>query len=263
MRIRMVALIAGALLSVGSAQLAAQSPVASFIGTVLSDSAERPIANATVELTDIGMSAKSDSVGDFTMSGIPAGAHQVEVRAANYMLLSVVITFGQNETVARDFLLQRGTDVRLLIDRAKIAAVTNRLSEFESRRRMKSGHYLTQADFAKSGGRQLSDILVSKVPGLQAVSNNGERSMATSSRGKSTARSTPGEDGKQKQCYVQIIIDGVVRYRSTPGEKLFNIDAVNPAHVQGIEFYTVAQTPLQFNSTGSATCGTLLIWQTT
>jgi hypothetical protein len=51
-----------------------------------------------------------------------------------------------------------------------------------------------------------------------------------------------------------------VMYRSTPGEKLFSIDAIDPTDVAAVEFYTVSQTPLQFNSTGGAPCGTLVIW---
>ena len=55
-------------------------------------------------------------------------------------------------------------------------------------------------------------------------------------------------------------MDNIVRYRSTPGEKLFNIDQIDANMVVGVEFYTVSQTPIQFNSTGGAPCGTLIIW---
>ena len=61
-------------------------------------------------------------------------------------------------------------------------------------------------------------------------------------------------------CYVQIIVDDIVRYGSKPGESLFDIDQIDPSTIAAIEYYSVAQLPLQFNRGGNAPCGTLVIW---
>lgn len=244
-------------------QVAARAAVGAIEGTVLSDSLEKPVVGAEVELTDLGLKVSTDSAGNFAIRNVPAGDHRLVIRAADFTLLQATLTFRANETLSRDFLLVPDGELRLKID-SRVARTPEkaRLSEFESRRKTSAGHFLVRADFEDSDGRRaLSNILVSKIPGLRAITNNGERSIATGSRGRISFATVPGESGKQKQCYVQIIVDGIVQYRSAPNEKLFNIDNIDPRLVAAVEFYTVAQTPLQFNSTGGAPCGTLVIWQ--
>ncbi len=59
------------------------------------------------------------------------------------------------------------------------------------------------------------------------------------------------------QCFVQVIVDRMVRYNGI--QPLFNINMLEPGTIAGIEYFTTAQMPAQFNGTGSA-CGTLVIW---
>lgn len=244
-------------------QVAAKLATGGIEGTVLSDSLERPIAGAEVELADLGIKVTTDSAGNFVMREVPVGEHRLVIRAADFTLLQATLTFHANETLTRDFLLVPDGELRLRINSRRARTPDGaRLAEFEGRRKTSAGHFLVRADFEELDGRRaLSNILVSKIPGLRAITNNGERSIATGSRGRISFATVPGESGKQKQCYVQVIIDGIVQYRSAPNEKLFNIDNIDPRLVAAVEFYTVAQTPLQFNSTGGAPCGTLVIWQ--
>ena len=65
--------------------------------------------------------------------------------------------------------------------------------------------------------------------------------------------------GATSQCYVQVIVDGLYRYRGQRGEKLFDINSIAPDHLAGVEYYTVATTPPQYNAS-SARCGTLILW---
>ncbi len=232
-------------------------------GTVLSDSLERPVAKAEVELADLGLKVTTDSAGNFSIKNVPPGEHRLVIRADEFGLLQTTLVFHANETLSRDFLLVRDAELRLKLDKRRVSTPdAARLAEFEARRRTSAGHFLTRADFSEDDGqRALSNILVTKIPGLRVISNNGERSIATGSRGRISFGTMPGESGKQKQCYVQVIVDGIVQYRSALGEKLFNIDNIDSRMVSAVEFYTVSQTPLQFNSTGGAPCGTLVIWQ--
>jgi len=245
------------------AQVASAGARGTIEGTVLSDSLERPVANAEIELTDLGIKATTDSAGNFVIRDVPVGEHRLVIRAAEFALLQTTLTFNPNETLSRDFLLRPENELRLKIDKRNFRnSEAAQLAEFEARRKTSSGHFLTRQDLAgDEGSSSLSNILVSKIPGLRSVSNNGERSIATGSRGRITFATTPGDSKTQKQCYVQVVIDNVVRYRSVPGEKLFNIDSIDPRMVIAVEFYTVAQTPLQFNSTGGSPCGTLVVWQ--
>jgi hypothetical protein len=61
-------------------------------------------------------------------------------------------------------------------------------------------------------------------------------------------------------CYVQLIVNDRVRYRSAQDETLVNIDQVEPALIEGVEYYTVAQPPPAFNRGNTASCGTLVLW---
>ncbi|MEO7360804.1 MAG: hypothetical protein ABI120_10765, partial [Gemmatimonadaceae bacterium] len=67
------------------------------------------------------------------------------------------------------------------------------------------------------------------------------------------------DTGIKSDCYLQILVNGVIMYQAMDGRPLFDINTINPSTVAGIEFYTTAQTPPQYQSTGSQ-CGTILIW---
>jgi hypothetical protein len=249
-----------------SAAQATNSMFGALVGSVLTDRTDKPIFDAEIELTDIGLKAKTDSAGNFEIKDVPAGVHPIVIRALNFDMLQNTLTFHAGETLSRDFLLRPVAEMRLRIKgSAETSTDGGRLAEFEARRKMGSGRFITREVFEESNGRrQFAELLMNKISGVVLVSNSGERSLATGNRGSISFANTPGGgDRTQKKCYVQVIIDNVVRYRSSPGEKLFNIDTIDPNTVAAVEFYTVSQTPLQFNSTGAAPCGTLVIWTRT
>lgn len=235
---------------------AQNGPRGGLLGTVLSDSADKPIANAEVTISELGLADTTDADGDFSFKDVPLGTYTLTIRAERFGMMQTKLTFHANEIMSRDFTLVRATDMRMTIARKGTDVGANRLAEFEARRKTGGGRFLTREVFEKNGGRRsFGDILASSIPGIQLVSNNGERSVATGSRG----RITLGAGGADKRCYVQVIFDNIVRYRSA-GERLFNVDNIDPNLVEGVEFYTVSQTPSQFNATGSTPCGTMVIW---
>lgn len=244
--------------------LSAQNGQSGLDGTVLTDSSGRPmpVPNAEVSLVELGIADTTDSVGDFSFRVVPAGTYTLVIRAIGFGAFQARLAFLPNEIMSRDFTLRKSTDMNLTLARASAGdAESSRLSDFEARRKMGSGRFITRDVFEQSNGRRrFADLLVSNIPGIQLVSSNGERAVATGNRGMISFGSKPGEAGAKKACYVQVIMDNIVRYRSTPGEKLFNVDNVDPQTVVGVEFYTVSQTPLQFNSTGGSPCGTLVVW---
>jgi len=259
---RRVALVA--LFCVGSAVQAqtASTPHGALVGTVLTERTDKPVVDAEIALTGLTVSVRSDSAGNFSMLDVPVGTYQLTVRALGYAAFSGTFTFRDNITLSRDFLLKRISNTLATVDvtARAFAPARSPLAEFDERRVLGLGRYLTREVFEKSDGRKLSDVLIGYIPGIIAISNNSERSIAAGNRGNISLSFKPGEAGKKKGCYVQIVIDNIVRYRSSAGETLFDIDSVDPTTIAGIEFYTVSQTPLQFNSTGGAACGTMVIW---
>ena len=240
----------------------AATPHGALVGTVLTERTEKPVVDAEIALTGLTISVRSDSAGNFSMLDVPVGTYQLTVRALGYAAFSGTFTFRDNITLSRDFILKRTSNTLATVDvtARAFAPARSPLAEFDERRVLGLGRYLTRDVFEKADGRKLTDVLIGAIPGIIAVANNSERSIAANNRGNISLSNKPGQAGKKTACYVQVVIDNIVRYRSTPGETLFDIDSVDPITIAGIEFYTVSQTPLQFNSTGGAPCGTMVIW---
>lgn len=243
------------------------SATATFAGTVLADSTERPIADALITIEALGRSARSDSLGRFTLPALPAGTHRVEVRAVGFdrLVLDVVLTTGQR--LEADLLLRATPpSLRAVEVTADATARTSVfLADFEARRRFGIGRFLTGDSLLAARDRSLSSILRTRMPGLRAIRFGGKTALA-SARGTTSFRQLPSGDqsdinqGAPPACYVQVIVNDIVRYRSVPGATLLDIDQFDPALIEGIEYYTVSQAPPEFNRGSSASCGTLVLW---
>ncbi len=244
-----------ALPTVGLSPLSAQPPVsATLTGLVLTDSTEHPIANAEIAIVSMRLSVRSDTVGAFLLTGIAAGRHVVTVRALGYAEFSTSMLFAGGQRVEADLLLKPVAQSLAKIDvkaTSKPSGDNPRIAEFDERRKMGFGRFLTQEVFEKAEGRKLGEVLVQRVPGLRTISKNGAR-LLVATRGVNSP--------SQVFCYVQVILDDIVQNSSTSTASTgFDIDSIDPDRVAAIEFYTVSNRPAQFNR-GGAPCGTLVIW---
>jgi len=236
-------------------------PVAVLTGFVLRDDAsEQPLAGAEVGITDINLSARTDSTGRFRIADVPLGVHRITVRLVGYSALSTQLTFGRAEPLERDFLLRRHQAVALdtIAVRAK-----SLLSAFDERRRLGNGHFITRAQLDKQHARKMSEVL-SQLPGLHVRRGHFGRAWVASGRGRiSLIREYQPTDFERQQgarpgCYAHVYLDGAIV--SSGREPLFDINSLSTVDIEAIEYYAGgAQIPAQFNRTGSA-CGVLLIW---
>jgi hypothetical protein len=248
--------------------LRAQSPVAAALargilaGTVIDDATSKPVANAEITIASLKRTARSDSSGNFTIAEIPVGLHAITINASGFAPFATRVPFADGQRVESDFALRPGGPATVLsgVETRSTSSAGGPLAGFEERRKSNAGRYITQDVLEGSRGRKFADILRQKIPGIAIISNNGQRSAATASRGASSITQTPGAAGTKKECYAQVIVDGIIVYASARGDRLFDLDGVDPSSVAGVEFYTVSQTPSQFNASGTAPCGTLLIW---
>lgn len=237
---------------------------ASLVGMVLSDSAERPVLNAEIAIAALGLSARSDSAGGFSLLRIAAGRYEVVVRAVGSVPYHETIVFGEGDKIERDILLKRSINALASVSiSASLSMIDVRMAGFEERRKMGMGRFITQAELEKAGGRQLGNFLVSKLGGVRAASMGGGQNAIASARGVSSFSKVPSGDlsdvkrGAKPECYVQIIVDDIIWYRGQVGEKLVDINSFLPEYVAGIEYYTTSTTPSRFVGTA---CGTLIIW---
>lgn len=243
---------------------------ATFSGTVLVDQTEKPLANAEIVLTDLNRSVRSDSAGNFAFTGLPNGKHAVIVRLIGYESINDEIVVSAAKALEVELLLKPSVTKLKTVD---VKASTNgpwsiKLAEFEDRRATAAGRFLTADVFEKADGRPVSAILMENVPGVKAVQQNGRSWLASLRGGKMYACGTgkscpPGTDKVPPACYMQVVVNGMVRYNGSEGQPMFDIDELNAKDIVGLEFYTTATTPLQYNSTHGkdmGACGTVIIW---
>ena len=154
-----------------------------------------------------------------------------------------------------------------------------KLREFDRRRSMGIGRFLTEADLEKVQYRQLSDVL-NRLPGTSMVRAKGKSAVyVVSSRGSATIEHESPIFGRN--CPVAIWLDGVPVYRGLdrgaasnpafgnrglpqpPGrvdEPPFDINSIMTNQVVAVEFYSGPATmPPELNAT-QGTCGALVIW---
>lgn len=258
------------------AELHAQQ--ASVLGVVLRDSSEKPITGAEIVLSDPRREARSDSSGKFSFRDIKPGQYKITVRLVGYQPLDAVLRLEAGTTLEPEFIL---TPVVTSLESVTVRASasdgwSSRLQDFEERRKSGAGRFLTAEAFQKVEGRSVSSILAANIPGLRIVRSGGRQWMA-SLRG--CGRYCPGQpapgdpppppngqkSGSMEKiptaCYMQVFVNGLLRYSGRVDEPMFDIDELNSNEIIGLEYYTVSTTPLQYRgTTKAAPCGTVLIW---
>lgn len=243
------------LMFVATAPLAAQTParaVASFVGSVLADPDERPLAGAIVELPKLGRRAVTDANGVFRIDSVPPGVHALLVRAVGYSQVAADLEFVGGETVEGDFVLQvlptQLATVR--VDSAVVTAANAFLRDFESRRAMGFGRFLSTEFFEKNANRDVRSLLTAHVPGIR-ITKLDDGDILTSAR-------------SGMRCYPQVFVNGIRSYAGYRGEPHFDLIPLRAQNILGFEYYGWANVPLQFQSqTGppdGVMCGTAVFW---
>lgn len=253
---------------------------ASFAGTVLNEAGEKPVANVEIMLDGKNLSVRSDSAGNFVITGLAAGRYTVLVRHVGFEPLRTDIVLGATQKMEVDLLIKPtvtklgNVDVNATATKGPWAI---RLVEFDERRTTGIGRFLTADYFESKDGRPASSFLLEKIPGLRFVQTGGRNFMA-STRGanvslrpqdikrdpKRPSCLDPQITGSLEctpvgQCYMQVVVNGITRYDGSG--QMFDIDQLNSKDIIGFEFFTVAAAPLQYRgSTEAAKCGTVIIW---
>lgn len=259
-------------------ELSAQAGVgtATLKGSVLIDPSEKPIPDAQIELnaqTGGGGNkaispVRSDSSGIFVLAELHEGRYRMIVRAVGFQTLTVDIDVPSAGLDGVDVLLQPASTTALLPGVNVKAASGMRsfmLNAFDERRKLGTGQFLDSTTLIAGGdGKRWASVIAERISGVRLISYGGRRSFA-STRGMISFEKTPRGDSMDRQqgapagCYVQVIIDGIQRYGSRMEEPLLDVSGLSGPFVAA-EYYSVSQTPSQFNRSGNAPCGTLVLW---
>ena len=233
--------------------------VATFTGVVVADSSDRPLADAEIAIPSLALTTRSNALGAFRLTDVPAGSHSVVVRRVGYGAMTAEVTFAANDEEDRRIVLRPMTtldSVSVTATRTDVGMLT-----FEENRRAGLGTFLTRDELAKSEGRKIGDVL-SMVQGAGVVRGRTSGAWIMARRSTSSAVYAPSEiekmQGIVRGCYAQVYLDGQLQNPSLPTEP-FDVNSVPVNQIEAVEWYaSPAQTPARYTRLGSP-CGVLVI----
>lgn len=239
--------------------LPAQS-TAELRGRVLDATTGQPVREATIAVTTNGGSTKTDSLGQFRVTGLKVGIHRFLVSAAGYSRGSVSLAFAAREVMERDLELDpvgaaapaapavQGTPARQDSSTAQsLAGVSvtadpsmgRRFADFERRRGTGRGQYRTREELEAGNYYTLQDAMRS----MRGIRFN----CAGNSCRAQMVRAPMG-------CSPEYIVDERVDNAFGP--------TIPVRDIAGLEVYTGASdVPGEFAGR-NAGCGVIVIWTT-
>jgi Carboxypeptidase regulatory-like domain/TonB-dependent Receptor Plug Domain len=228
-------------LASASPSVAAAQSNALVFGRVLADSA-RPISGADVSIPALERDTRTDSAGRFRFNALPAGRHLIQIRALGYQPRYAIAQLAAGDTASGDIQLSRtSTTLDTVVVRAESPAFFG-YRDFERRRKVGMGHYLTYSQLEKQRNRRLSDVL-RMIPGVRlAPMRRGLGYVAVSRSG----------------CPMDIYLDGLL-VSGKQARITMSIDDFTMNDLGAVEVYSgPAETPAEFSSMSG--CGTIVLW---
>jgi hypothetical protein len=137
---------------------------ASIVGRITrSDGA--PVVGAQVRIVNSVSTARTDEHGDYSLLGVPEGAHELEARRLGYGILRRPVEVRGDATVRENVIMERVVS----LDSVKVVARPVRFAEFERNRvRYPGGIFLDEDEMARRGYRTLP-LMVSSTSGFRTV----------------------------------------------------------------------------------------------
>lgn len=239
-------LLAAGVFAVGASS--AQAPARSASGTidgVVTDTSLAPLADATAWILGSDIRVATGANGRFRMVGLPPGEYILIVRRLGYAVSSTVARVTERDTLRASFMLER---VATELDPIVVAAshAPTRMAEFEHRRKLGEGQFMTQTEIEKRNEPLTSDLLRTFMSVAVAGTAFNRRMLPT------------------RSCPFQFFVDGV----AIPTPKI-DVELPSPKELAGIEVYANSATiPLQYKTfggnsgfnSGGGFCGVILIW---
>ena len=220
--------------AVGSVASGQKRPTVVAVTTAEAESKDF-IGKVEVSLDDrISM---TDDLGEVVFSGIALGRHRVRARRLGFAPLATDIVCTGGDTL-RVTLMMRRSDQMLDTQVVREQRISIELREFEGRRALGFGRFLTRDELDKFAGREVATQLAARFPGtrMQMGKTGGTQYLVT----------TRGGMG----CVTKVFLDGL-RHDS-------DLSDIKAESLAGVEFYNGSNIPAEYGS--GAPCGVLLLW---
>ena len=195
---------------------------------IVRGSGGRPIADAQVRVVGSAPTARTDGNGWFTLTGLPSGTHELEVRELGFPVQRLPVELRRGTMARREILLE-GLQT---LEGMHAVARRSHYERFETNRRLSlTGRFLTQEQIEKRHVQNTSDLF-SSFAAFRVV-GSGPDAVVLSARG---------------GCRPNVVVDYL------PNQ---NINTVPPSLIAGIEAYpTTNGAPAEFRNL----CGVIRIW---
>jgi hypothetical protein len=170
--------------------VSAQSKTATFVIVGVADAETgQALIGVQVVFPALSRVAQTDALGEARLS-IPSGTHRVRVRFLGYAAADTSLSL-TGDTTGIVFRLPRVPTTLETVD-VKASMPAN-LKEFEMRRNLGLGRFLTKEDLAKDASRPFGIVAMTRFPGLQLVTDADGRPHIASVRGTCGATISPSE----------------------------------------------------------------------
>jgi hypothetical protein len=128
---------------------------ATLRGRVLSATTGEPIANATLSVSGVARSTRTDSRGEFTLSGLPLGEQALLVQAVGFTPVRALVPLTAGPAIELDVDLDPLPPVLdSVVTETDVDAPRNfNIGDFDERRAMGLGRFLTRAETLRNRGR--------------------------------------------------------------------------------------------------------------
>jgi hypothetical protein len=233
--LRRFSVVGAALLLFAAAQsVSSQSqPRPAVIDGVVTDSALAPLGDATVSLLGSSVKLVTGPNGRFQVRDVRPGAFILLVRRIGYEAASLRLQLASGDTLRPSVALQRASTK---LEKVEISGqrLTPAMQEFEARRKLGEGQFMTQAQIESHNALEVTRLL-STFTGVAPQGNISYRS----------------------GCNFQYFLDGVKLPPDTRIDRM-----LVPKDLAGIELYLGPATiPLQYKTTNEGGfCGVVLLW---
>ena len=195
---------------------------------IVRGSGGRPISDAQVRVVGSAPTARTDDNGWFTLTGLPSGTHELEVRELGFPVQRLPVELRRGRTLRREILLE---GVQRL-EGMRTVARRSHYEKFETNRRLSlTGLFLTQEQIQKRHAQNTSELF-SSFAAFRVV-GNGPDAVVLNARG---------------GCRPNVVVDYM---------QFQDINLIPPSLIAGIEAYpTTNGAPKEFTNL----CGVIRIW---
>ena len=245
---------------------------------VLAEWSEAQVSALGVSTTANSAKASTDARGVYRLCGVPTDHRLMLSTASDGSAFPTPVRIESDSRVRRYDITLDAQGRRITgasaapappaqpLAPVEVSAERVAIGDFEERRALGIGHFITRAELDKQENRQTGDVL-SKVPGARvARALSGGSAWLVTGRVPVSPQMASGDSfdqqkGARPACYADVWIDNARVYTYRRGETLFDVNTVQPNQIEAIEVYVSNATiPARYVRGGSEQCGVLIIW---